>query len=105
MSINCGEPEPDLLGWALWPEREDLSIEFTRLLTPDAENLFSDAIVYVAGTTFNCTVTEPAYVNEIVDRLRAEHPDFHRQLTYIEQPFPYDLEANRIDVHSVSERL
>jgi hypothetical protein len=25
-------------------------------------------------------------------------------LLYVEQPFPYDLEANRIDVHSVSAR-
>ncbi len=54
---------------------------------------------------FNCTVTDPVYVTDIVDRLRAEHPDFYRQLSYIEQPFPYDLAAHRIDVHSVSERL
>ena len=32
LSIHCGESEPDLLGWGLWPEREDLSIEFLRLL-------------------------------------------------------------------------
>jgi L-alanine-DL-glutamate epimerase-like enolase superfamily enzyme len=53
---------------------------------------------------FNCTVTDPAYVNEIVDRLMIEHPRFYGMLLYIEQPFPYDLEANRIDVHSVSAR-
>src|SRR5260221_2109096 len=32
LSIDCGESEPDLLGWALWPERGDLSIEFLRLI-------------------------------------------------------------------------
>ncbi|WP_371721951.1 alpha/beta hydrolase family protein [Bradyrhizobium sp. KBS0727] len=32
MSIDCGESEPDLLGWALWPGHEDLSIEFLRLM-------------------------------------------------------------------------
>ena len=53
---------------------------------------------------FNCTVTEPAYVNEILDRLKAEHPRIYDMILYVEQPFPYDLEANRIDVHSVSAR-
>jgi dienelactone hydrolase len=32
LSIDCGETEPDLLGWALWPEHEDLSIEYLRLV-------------------------------------------------------------------------
>lgn len=53
---------------------------------------------------FNCTVGDPAYVCEILDRLLVEHPRFYGMLLYIEQPFPYDLEANRIDVRSVSAR-
>ncbi|MBI4625027.1 MAG: mandelate racemase/muconate lactonizing enzyme family protein [Verrucomicrobia bacterium] len=53
---------------------------------------------------FNCTVTEPGYVNEILDRLRDEHPRTYGSLLYVEQPFPYDLEKHRIDVHSVSAR-
>ncbi|QDS99965.1 mandelate racemase/muconate lactonizing enzyme family protein [Adhaeretor mobilis] len=53
---------------------------------------------------FNCTVTNPDYVNEVLDRLREEQPAIHDAILYVEQPFPYDLEANRIDVHSVSER-
>jgi L-alanine-DL-glutamate epimerase-like enolase superfamily enzyme len=53
---------------------------------------------------FNCTVTDPAYVCEILDRLGVEHPEIHRRTLYIEQPFPYDLEAHRIDVRSVSSR-
>ena len=53
---------------------------------------------------FNCTVTEPDYVNAILDRLRDERPRVYGSLLYVEQPFPYDLEAHRIDVHSVSAR-
>ena len=53
---------------------------------------------------FNCTVTDPAYVNAILDRLMGEHPRLYGMILYVEQPFPYDLEAHRIDVHSVSAR-
>ena len=53
---------------------------------------------------FNCTVTDPAYVNEILDRLLADHPRLYGMVLYVEQPFPYDLETHRIDVHSVSAR-
>ncbi|HUW62412.1 MAG TPA: mandelate racemase/muconate lactonizing enzyme family protein [Candidatus Bathyarchaeia archaeon] len=56
------------------------------------------------STDFNCTVTEPGYVNDILDRLKAEHPRIWDAILYVEQPFPYDLEANRIDVQSVSAR-
>ena len=55
-------------------------------------------------TDFNCTVTDPAYVNEILDRLQEEHPRIYGMILYVEQPFPYDLEQNQIDVHSVSAR-
>jgi len=53
---------------------------------------------------FNCTVGDPAYVNEMLDRLRDEHPRLHGMILYVEQPFPYELEQHRIDVHSVSAR-
>lgn len=53
---------------------------------------------------FNCTVTDPAYVNAILDRLMVEQPRLYGMILYVEQPFPYDLEASRIDVHSVSAR-
>lgn len=53
---------------------------------------------------FNCTVTNPAYVNDILDRLIEEHPRIYQMILYVEQPFPYDLQENRIDVHSVSAR-
>jgi len=53
---------------------------------------------------FNCTVTDPAYVNDILDRLMKDHPRIYQMILYVEQPFPYDLETNQIDVHSVSAR-
>lgn len=53
---------------------------------------------------FNCTVTDPKYVCEILDRLMTEHPQIYQMILYVEQPFPYDLEENQIDVHSVSAR-
>jgi L-alanine-DL-glutamate epimerase-like enolase superfamily enzyme len=53
---------------------------------------------------FNCTVKDPAYVNEITDRLLAEEPEIYARTLYVEQPFPYDLEAHMIDVRSVSAR-
>lgn len=53
---------------------------------------------------FNCTVTEPAYVNGVLDRLRAEHARIFEMLLYVEQPFPYELEEHRIDVRSVASR-
>ena len=53
---------------------------------------------------FNCTVTDPAYVNELLDRLRDEHPRIYGMLLYVEQPFPYELEHHHIDVHSVAAR-
>ena len=53
---------------------------------------------------FNCTVTEPAYVNEILDRLLREEPRIYGMILYVEQPFPYELEDHQIDVRSVSAR-
>ncbi len=53
---------------------------------------------------FNCTVQQPSYVNEILDRLVIEHPRIYGMILYVEQPFPYDLEENRIDVHSLAAR-
>ena len=47
-------------------------------------------------------VTDPAYVNEILDRspsTRASTDDPSRRAA-----LPYDLEAHQIDVHSVSAR-
>jgi len=53
---------------------------------------------------FNCTVTDPAYIEDVLDRLLLEHPRIYGMILYVEQPFPYDLESNQIDVHGVSAR-
>lgn len=53
---------------------------------------------------FNCSVEDPQYVNEILDRFEVDHKQIFDMILYVEQPFPYDLETNRIDVHSVSKR-
>ena len=55
-------------------------------------------------TDFNCTVETVEYVNEILDRLMTDHPRTYQRILYVEQPFPYDLEAHPIDAHSVSAR-
>ena len=49
-------------------------------------------------------MTDPAYVNGVLDRVKVELPALWSRLSYVEQPFPYELEAHRIDVHSVSNR-
>ena len=53
---------------------------------------------------FNCTVTDPEYVNAILDRLKADARDTFDKLLYVEQPFPYELQEFPIDVHTVSQR-
>jgi L-alanine-DL-glutamate epimerase-like enolase superfamily enzyme len=53
---------------------------------------------------FNCTVREPAYVNDVLDRLARDETAISQLILYVEQPFPYDLERHPIDVHSVSQR-
>jgi len=97
-----------------WISRDGLTCLKVKLRGNDAAwdtaRLLKVADVAIAGgvrwltTDFNCTVTDPAYVNAILDHLAAEHPRVSDMILYVEQPFPYDLEANRIDVHSVSGR-
>jgi L-alanine-DL-glutamate epimerase-like enolase superfamily enzyme len=53
---------------------------------------------------FNCTVQEPAYVNEILDRLQRDEPQIFDKILYVEQPFAYELEEQNIDVRSVAQR-
>lgn len=53
---------------------------------------------------FNCTVLDPAYVSEILDRLERDQPAAWAALAYVEQPFPYELEQLRIDVRALAQR-
>ena len=47
---------------------------------------------------------EPEYVNAILDQLKRDHPSIWDRFLYVEQPFPYELQENPMDVHSVSAR-
>ena len=97
-----------------WIERDGLNCLKIKLRGNDAEwdyerlvrigMISQDLGVEYLTTDFNCTVTDPAYVNEILDRLQLEEQETFRRILYVEQPFPYDLEKNRIAVHSVAER-
>lgn len=51
---------------------------------------------------FNCTVTDPGYVVEVLRAFGRDQPAAFARLLYVEQPFPYDLEAHPIDVRAVS---
>jgi L-alanine-DL-glutamate epimerase-like enolase superfamily enzyme len=55
-------------------------------------------------TDFNCTVTDPVYVNRILDQLLHQHADIYGRILYVEQPFPYELEEHQMNVRSVSAR-
>ncbi|MBN1360244.1 MAG: hypothetical protein JW993_06620 [Sedimentisphaerales bacterium] len=80
----------------------DATWDFDRLVKVGQIGL-DHGVVWLTSD-FNCTVTEPDYVNAILDKLMREHPRVYQMILYVEQPFPYDLEANQIDVHSVSAR-
>lgn len=81
----------------------DAAWDFERLKRVGAIGLARGVHLFTAD--FNCTVTDPAYVTSILDQLRAEEPALWEKLAYVEQPFPYDLEAYPIPVHAVSERV
>jgi L-alanine-DL-glutamate epimerase-like enolase superfamily enzyme len=97
-----------------WIERDGLKCLKVKLRGNDArwdyERLVKVGTIAVAddvewlSADFNCTVNDPAYVNELLDRLRDEHPRIYGMILYVEQPFPYELERHRIDAHSVSAR-
>lgn len=95
-----------------WIQRDGLKCLKIKLRGNDAEWDFARIVrvgeislaqnIEALSADFNCTVTEPAYVNDILDRLAKEHPRIHEKILYVEQPFPYELEKYRIDVRSVA---
>jgi L-alanine-DL-glutamate epimerase-like enolase superfamily enzyme len=97
-----------------WIRRDGLQCLKVKLRGNDAEwdcqrlkrvgEIGRDEGVRLLTADFNCTVTEPDYVNAILDRLKADAPATFEQLLYVEQPFPYELEEFPIDVRSVSQR-
>ena len=97
-----------------WIERDGLTCLKIKLRGNDAQWDY-DRIVRVGRiglaanvqwltTDFNCTVQDPVYVNQILDRLLREEPRIYAMILYVEQPFPYDLHRHQIDVRSTSAR-
>lgn len=97
-----------------WIDRDGLTCLKIKLRGTDAEWDY-DRLVRIGQVAaergvehltadFNCTVTDPNYVVDILDRLEREEPAIHAQILYIEQPFPYELETHQIDVREVSKR-
>jgi L-alanine-DL-glutamate epimerase-like enolase superfamily enzyme len=80
----------------------DAGWDYTRLVKVGQIAIAHDVEWLTAD--FNCTVHEPAYVCDILDRLRDKHPRLYGMLLYVEQPFPYELTEHPIAVHSVSAR-
>jgi len=113
--LTGGEPKdehPLLL--ADWIQRDGLKCLKVKLRGTDAawdyERMvrvgrigFANGVRWLSAD-FNCTVKDPAYVNAITDKLLADEPEIYARTLYVEQPFPYDLEAHQIDVRSVSAR-
>jgi L-alanine-DL-glutamate epimerase-like enolase superfamily enzyme len=81
----------------------DAAWDFERLKRVGSIGLARGVHLFTAD--FNCTVTDPAYVTDILAKLRAQEPALWEKLAYVEQPFPYDLEAHPIPVHTVSEMM
>jgi L-alanine-DL-glutamate epimerase-like enolase superfamily enzyme len=53
---------------------------------------------------FNCTVQKLEYVLGVLARLEHDFPDIYRRLLFVEQPFAYDLETQRLDVRKLAAR-
>ena len=80
----------------------DAAWDYERLLRIGQISL-EEGVLWLSAD-FNCTVHDPAYVTQILDRLRDEAPRISALILYVEQPFPYELELYPIDVYSVSAR-
>jgi L-alanine-DL-glutamate epimerase-like enolase superfamily enzyme len=113
---HCGNEPHDGYPVTLtdWIDRDGLNCLKIKLRGNDGEWDY-DRIVRVGqiaaskgagwlSADFNCTVQEPAYVNDVLDRLKRDEPKVFGMLLYVEQPFPSDLEKFPIDVRSMAGR-
>jgi L-alanine-DL-glutamate epimerase-like enolase superfamily enzyme len=113
--LNGGEPDDGypvtLVGWIKRDGLKALKVklrgndsrwDYQRMCRVGELALRHDVLWLSAD--FNCMVTDPAYVNDLLDRLKAEYPRIYGALLYVEQPFPHAMEDHPIDVHSVSSR-
>lgn len=111
-----GQPLSDRLPVLLddWIERDGLSCLKIKLRGNDAGWDYQRIVqvgrialargVQFLSTDFNCTVTEPQYVNDVLDRLKLEERAIFDMILYVEQPFPYEFDEHPIDVRSVAAR-
>ena len=81
---------------------DDWNHDFARLV--DAGLVALENGCTALSPDFNCRVTDPGYVDSILDELAAKHHDIFDRIVYVEQPFPRDLEALRLDVRSCAAR-
>ncbi|MBE6370005.1 MAG: hypothetical protein E7056_07600 [Lentisphaerae bacterium] len=113
---RCGDEIADNYPVSLekWIERDGLQCLKIKLTGCNAEwdyqrltEVGAIALKYncrAISPDFNCMVRSIDYVNDILDKLKNNAPEIYDLLLYVEQPFPYDLENNLIDVHSCSQR-
>ena len=97
-----------------WIDRDQLQCLKVKLRGNDSEwdfqrlsrvgRLARDRNVKYLTADYNCMVTDPAYVDAMLDRLQQTAPEIYDMILYVEQPFPYDLEAHAIDVHQLAHR-
>jgi L-alanine-DL-glutamate epimerase-like enolase superfamily enzyme len=110
-----GEPDDGYpVSLEKWIERDGLTSLKIKLTGDDAEWDYHRMVevgalalpmgVKALSPDFNCRVKATEYVTAILDKLAAEHPDIFDALLYVEQPFAYDIEANRINVGDVVQR-
>ncbi|MDB4766508.1 hypothetical protein OAG71_02340 [bacterium] len=67
-------------------------------------NLSLEMGVTALSADFNCMVTDVEYVNQILDKLKADHQAIWDLILYVEQPFPYELDDLMLNVESLSTR-
>jgi len=80
----------------------DFDWDYTRIVKVSKIGIRNGVLWF--SVDFNCTVKEPKYVLDILDKLLYDEPEIYARILYIEQPFPYDLEANRIDVRQIASK-
>ena len=78
----------------------DFSWDYSRIVKVARTGIKNNVLWF--SIDFNCTVKDPGYVVEMLDKLLYDEPEIYARTLYIEQPFPYDLESNPIDVRCIS---
>lgn len=110
--LDGSEPNdgyPVLLGD--WISRDGLRCLKVKLRGNDAEWDFerlcrvgdmalSQGVLWLSAD-FNCTAPDVNAVVEVLLRLLRDRPEIFARLLYVEQPFPYELEAHPYDVRPV----